>query len=201
MPKKNKHPEAGFTLMEILIALFIFTILSVLLVGALHNVIGIEHRTEENAERLHSLQRALLIVSRDIEQAVNRPVLSASGREEPPFQGDKNQMMFTHAGFANPTGAARQSTLQRSGYAVKGNTFVRISYNVLDQAQKTRPHQSILLNNITDMYFEYLDKEGRFHPDWPLPGKKEEKLPRAVRIYLTIPNWGKMSQLYVISAQ
>lgn len=198
----KKHKKiTGFTLLEILIALFIFTVLSTLLVAALHNIIGTETRTANHAERLHELQRAMLLFSRDVEQAVNRPVLNGDGRALPAFTGNKNGFQFTHSGFANPFGAAQQSNLQRTAYQFEGKALVRQTWNVLDQAPTTKAHHREILPDVKNAYFEYLDHDLRFHDDWPLPNKKEEMLPRAVRIIFTLPNWGQVSQLYVIAAE
>src|SRR5690242_2240764 len=96
-----QNKNGGFTLLEILIALFIFTILSLMLASALHNVIGIQTATENNADRLRKLQIVLLIMSRDIEQTVNRPVMGVNGKEEIAFRGTPLKFEFTHTGLAN----------------------------------------------------------------------------------------------------
>lgn len=198
---KNHKKITGFTLLEILIALFIFTVVSTLLVAALHNIIGTETRTASHAERMHQLQRAMLLFSRDVEQTVNRPVLNSDGRLTPAFVGNKNGFQFTHSGFANPFGAAQQSNLQRTAYQFQGKDLVRQTWNVLDQAPNTKAHERVILDNVKNAYFEYLDHDLRFHDDWPLPSKKEEVLPRAIRIIFTLPDWGQVSQLYVIAAE
>lgn len=169
----------GFTLLEILIALFIFTMLSMMLVGALHQVINIHEHTEANAERLRKLQLALLIFSRDIEQAVNQPIKKSNGKLGPAFMGAPQSCTFTQDGLADPL-----------RYQWRENTLYRIAVH-------TRP----LLTDVTSVQFSYLDNEGRFHRDWPVQGDTNQPLPRAVRVVLTISNWGNMSQLYVIPAQ
>lgn len=200
--KRMKCPsQAGFTLLEILIALFVFTILSTMLVGALHNVISIHARTESHAERLHELQKGLLVLSLDVEQAVSRSIIDDHGKEQPAFIGHPQNFIFTHAGVANPSAVARMSTLARSGYSIKGNQLVRETWSALDQAPNTKSFKRVILNNISEARFEYLDKDGRFLPDWPKPDKKDQILPRAVRFIFEVPGWGKMSQIYVISAK
>jgi general secretion pathway protein J len=191
----------GFTLLEILIALFIFTLLSLILAGGLRTVINAESGSEKSAERLRQVQMALLIMSRDIEQTVNRPIVDAAGKEEIAFIGASNGFTLTHAGFANPTGAVLRSSLQRSRYYWDDQTLWRASWDVLDQAPVSKSHARRLLAEVTEMHFQYLDKNGRFYDYWPLEGQAQQPLPRAVRVYITIPSWGKMSQLYVISAQ
>lgn len=196
-----KNNAKGFTLLEILIALFIFTILSMILVTALHNVINIQSRTESNAERLRNLQMTLLVMSRDIEQVVNRPAWSASGKEAPPFEGSEHEFTFTHAGLANSSNNLTRSTLQRTRYSWDDSVLTRGTWAVLDAAPQSQIHTRELLTNVSAAHFEYLDKDGRFQNNWPLQGESSQPLPRAVRINLTLKNWGTITQLYVISAQ
>src|SRR5580658_4658271 len=122
----RKRSAFGFTLLEILIALFIFSILSLMMVGGLRSVINAQSGGEDKAERLRNLQMVILIMSRDIEQAINRPELNAAGQEEAAFLGTPQMMTFTHVGFANPTGAVARSTLQRTGYSFNEDTLIRL---------------------------------------------------------------------------
>jgi general secretion pathway protein J len=205
MKRFSFHPgytlDCGFTLLEILIALFIFAMLALLLSSALHNVIGIQSRTEQNADRLHETQIALLIMSRDITQAVNRSVVTASGKEEAAFVGKPNGFTFTHAGVANPEGKFLRSGLQRTRYFIDGKTLWRNTWAVLDQAPQSAPLRRALLSNLDGASFEYLDSKNVFHHEWPVQEGAPEPLPRAVRIYLDISKWGRLSQLYVIPAE
>lgn len=191
----------GFTLLEILIALFIFTILSMILVSALQTVINAVSGTENSAARFRHLQMALVIMSRDIEQTINRPILDAAGKEEPAFKGTRHGFTFTHLGIANPTGNFTQSSMQRSRYDWVDKQLLRQSWEALDRAPKTKLNTRILLNNVEEVRIEYIDSKGHVHNDWPAEGEGAESVPRAVRIFLSFAHWGDISQLYVISAQ
>lgn len=191
----------GFTLLEILIALFIFAILALLLSNALHNIIGVQSRTETNADRLHETQIALLRMSRDISQAINRPIFNAAGREEAGFVGKPTSFTFTHAGVSNADGRVLRSTLQRVNYFIDGKTLWRNTWAVLDQAPQSTPTKRALLDDLESASFEYLDSKNVFHPEWPAKSGPKELLPRAVKINFVITKWGKLSQLYVIPAE
>jgi general secretion pathway protein J len=196
---KNKQESYGFTLIEILITLFIFSILSVILISALGNVINIQSGTENKARRLRQLQLTLLIMSRDIEQAVNRPIINSSGKEEGAFIGKPDSFALTHMGLANPPGTVARGSLQRSAYTLNENGLSRLTWLTLDQASKAKPLSRHLLDNVSKLHFEYLDQQGRFYDQWPLADN--EVLPVGVKVNLTIKKWGNVTQFYLISAQ
>ena len=196
----NISHAAGFTLLEILIALLIFTIVSVIMTQALHTVFTSQSRTEERAAALARLQIALLLVSRDIEQTINRPVSNAAGVSEG-LIGTTHALTFTHAGFANPFAIEQRSTLQRVRYQLTDGNLVRLTWPVLDQTTSTNPAQRKLLSGVIDLVFTYLDEQGHFTQNWNAGGQNTASLPRAVRITLTLKNWGKLSQLYLIPGQ
>ncbi len=190
---------SGFTLLEILIALFIFTILSMILVSALHNVIGISATTKHHAEQLRRTQMALLIIKRDIEQALDRPIINASGRQEAALVGAPQRIVFTHTGLANPSDLLR-SVFQRTSYEYREQGLWRVIWPVLDQAPQTESHERLILEEVESARFEFLDKDGRFQSGWPVPGQ-QEVLPKAIRLTFTLKGWGNISQLYIIPAQ
>jgi general secretion pathway protein J len=196
-----KNKDKGFTLLEILIALFIFTIISMILVSSLRSVMDSVSLTENKADRLRKLQMALLVMSRDVEQAINRPVMNVNGKVEAAFVGSAHGFTFTHTGFANPTHTVARSTMQRTVYQWQDEAMSRITWDVLDQAPKSQSHERSILTGVTEGHFKYLDKNGRFYNEWPLNGQDSEPLPRAVRVYLTLANWGTLTQLYVIPVQ
>jgi general secretion pathway protein J len=196
-----KSKDNGFTLLEILIALFVFTIVSVILVTALHRVIDAQTVTENKALKLRQLQMTFLTISRDIEQIVNRPITDATGKEEGAFVGSPHHFFFTHGGYAKPMQFLRDSSLQRAGYFFYENSLWRKTFSVLDQAPQSQAKSRVLLSNLKNANFAYLDNQGEFHDSWASEARAQDPLPRAIRIQLTISQWGKISQLYVIPAE
>jgi general secretion pathway protein J len=175
--------ESGFTLLEILIAMFIFAILSLILSGALHNVINIQERTEISAERLRELQLANLFLSRDIEQTVNRPILNSAGKQEAAFIGTGKNITFTHAGVASYSDKLVRSNMQRVSYAANNNVLWQNSWTVLDQAPDSLPRKRELLADVTEVRFEFLDDKNKVHKEWPIAGQSNtQPLPHVIPI-------------------
>jgi len=192
--------EKGFTLIEILIALFIFTILAVMMMTGLRTVINMQGGVASNSEKLHELQTSLLLLSNDIEQAIDRPIKNAFGANENAFVGAANGFTLTRMGLANPMGNVARSVMQRVRY-LGGSALIRATWEVLDQAPPSQPLSRPLLKDLNQVSFQYLAANGRFYNTWPVSELTNQTLPRAVRIFISFPEWGTMSQLYVISAQ
>ncbi len=189
-------PSRGFTLLEILIALFIFAILSLILTSVLRRVIDTHAHTEQVANVMRETEWALLRLSRDIESTVNRPIADTSGKPEATFIGTSNRFEFTHGGFISE----EKSSLERTAYEFKEGTLFRYTWEVLDQAPSTTFHERALLTNLMDISFEYLDADKHFHATWPVEPQTLDTLPSAIRINFVYDNGGILSQLYVISA-
>ena len=197
---KNKNALHGFTLLELLIALFVFTILSMIMVGGLHSVTTSSAATEKRAERLADLQIALTLISRDFEQIVNRPISVTNGTENA-FIGYPQSVYFTHGGLANPLGQLRRSTLQRTNYFLEGDKLIRVTWPVLDYSAKIKADQRVLLTGVSSLRFQYLDEKNRFADKWPPADQPQAVLPKGIRIIITLRDSGELSQFYVIPAQ
>jgi general secretion pathway protein J len=193
----------GFTLLEILIALFIFTLLALMLATSFHAVIVSQSGVEKKAQRLRQLQMALLVFSRDIEQAIDRSIINSEGKTEAAFIGEPDRIRLTHTGFASSLSITRQSGLQRVAYVWQRDQkqFVKLMWPVLDQAPTTKTYARPLLAEVDQVRFQYLAADGRFYDYWPPKGSNGDMaqvLPRAVSIFFNIPGWGEVSQLYLI---
>lgn len=204
----------GFTLLEILIALFIFTFVALIMTKALHSTLKTQENTEAAAERLSTMQTALLLFSRDLDQAVDRPIANPEGRLENSFIGKRQTLTFTHGGLANPNGHLQTSSLQRTRYRFEKNQLIRDTWEQLDSTSQAEPHSRVLLDEIKDLNFRYLDNKNVFQGFWPPEGSAVNntltqamdilhntltaRLPRAVEINLTLKQGGSLQQIYLL---
>lgn len=202
-PIKNSSSSeaiAGFTLMELLIALSIFTLISMMLLGGLRTVINTLARTEQNAEQLRDMQHVLLKLSRDIEQMIKRPILLGEGKEEAAMIGKTNACTFTHVGAGAQYGGERKSALKRVRYLFDGGSLYKEHWPVLDRAPGTKSFKVEMLSKIKNASFAYLDEAGESHREWPLEDGKQA-LPLAIKIAFTIEGLGEIKQVYLIPAR
>lgn len=186
------HHKHGFTLLEVLIALFIFTIVSIIMSKALQTVFRSQHQVEMSSTRFAELNLALTLMANDLDQIIDRPV-NVNTIVENSVIGTNTILTFTHAGLSNPLGQETRSTLQRTRYLLQQNQLQRITWPALDQTPYTKSSTRIMLNDINHLEFEYLNKDNQFQYKWT-----DAELPRAIRVSFEIEGLGRMSQLFVI---
>ena len=67
----------GFTLIELMVGLFILTLVGIMIAGGMNTMLRTQNRLHEQYERFSELQLAMLLLERDFEQLIERPVYDA----------------------------------------------------------------------------------------------------------------------------
>lgn len=199
--------QQGFTLIEVLIAMAIFAILSVMAYGGLEQVIENRSQTEEALQRLRQLQLTMTKMQRDFEQLVPREahdelggILSALTTD----QASDLLIQFTRNGWRNPARITR-SHLQRVAYKLDDDKLIRISWPYVDRAQDAQAVESELLDNVKDISIRIMNNKQEWQTSWPrlsntTPGSNSAP-PRAIAIEITLKlhDWGEIVRLYRIA--
>lgn len=198
----------GFTLLELLVALAIFAVLSVLAYGGLRNVLDTRAHVAVEAGRLTALQTAFSLMERDIEQTFARSVRDNYGDARPALMGGSagsaaSLLELTRAGYRNPAARAR-SQLQRVAYQLQEGRLLRLTWQVLDRAPNSEPQQSELLTDVTAAEVLFYDQNLTPQRVWPLPDAGSvapQALPRAVEVSVEITGWGRVTRLFRVPGE
>jgi general secretion pathway protein J len=196
--------HAGFTLLELLVALSIFALLAAMAYGGLNTVLRERQLTEQQAVRLAQLQRTFLWLSRDLEQAINRPIRDEYGDRQPALLGvefGRYRLELTRGGWRNPAGRAR-SGLQRVAYGLRDGELVRVYWNVLDRAQDSEPFETALLDGIDKLELRFLDDKQQWRDTWPVTTTGSQSVNSiliAVEVTLETETEGRIMRLFQVS--
>jgi general secretion pathway protein J len=200
---KTDYSNKGFTLLELLVALTIFSLISVTVYSSLTSMITTREHLKADSEQLQTLQTAWRIIGRDIEQAVDRPVRSRYEEELPALRWTESPrtLALTANGRRNPAGLAR-SSLQRIAFRLEDSELIKDSWPVLDRGIETEPFSQVLLRNIESFEVSFIDKDEKVLRSWPPenqpPGATIAALPRAINVQLEVRNWGRIDRLFLI---
>lgn len=201
-----KRYSQGFTLLELLIAVVVFAVMSTMAYSSLGIALSHRQQAEVQADRLAELQKFFTIMGRDIEQTVNRPVRNALGSEEKAIVGTNygSQILeLSRAGLSNPMKMAR-SSLQRVGYTLRDGELVRLSWLVLDRTHGTEPYESVLLKDVESIHLQYMNENHVWQGYWPeenfgASSTLPRALPRAIEVVVELENWGKVRRVFEVA--
>ncbi len=187
---KNRylHSEAGFSLVELLMALAS----SMIVLAAIYSVFNITNKncTTQNvaANVQQSLRAAIGLMARDIRLAGLDPVDTDSFGIEYAAQ---NKIRFTQdsidAGSGAFNGIVDEANFEQVTYELQGNQIIQTLYETV---YTTAPNTAVLVSNITNLNFAYLDAANNDLMDYGLspPRVPNDRLAdiRSVEILVTI---------------
>lgn len=195
--------QQGFTLLELIVAIAVFAIMATMAHSGLSSVLNTREQAEQQAERLAQLQKAFLIIGRDIEQAVNRTIRDNYANEVDPLVGGgygTSVLELSRTGRNNPMQLQR-SHLQRVAYMLSEEELIRQSWQVVDRSLDTEPYESVLMENVQSIELRFMDAEKQWQQQWPsfaADPDAEPTLPRAVEVKLELEGWGEVVRIFEV---
>jgi len=207
--KARPNNQQGFTLVELLVALFITAIIFSMGYGAINQALNDRDALKTSQARLHAVQNAVRILVQDFSQVAPRPVREPVGDGWQPAmratQESKELVTFTRAGWANPAGIQRPA-LQRVSYGLDNGTLRRVHWPVLDSPLSNEPIRRDLLDKVKAVSFRYMDDARQWRDVWPpqvQPGNPDSGLrvrPVAVEVTLELEDWGRIVRIIEVGA-
>lgn len=194
---------AGFTLVELLVAIFITAVMFALGYGAIRQATENRDRVRSEQQRIVAVQRAVRLMTQDFAQAVPRPVRDILGSgEEPALRAnarDTTLVALTRGGVAQLAGAQRP-TLQRIEYRLEQGTLWRLAWPALDRTQGYEASRREVLRSLRAVRLRYLDAAGQWQEQWPpssagTPALRLRMRPIAVEITLDTEDYGVIVRL------
>jgi len=204
----------GFTLIEMMIALFVAAIMFAIGYSAINQALRDRDALNVSQDRVTEIQRGMRVVAQDFAQIVARaardtqgtgqllPAVNADGR-------DDTLLTFSRAGWSNPAGIQRAAE-QRVRYRFIDGSLVREHWLALDAALNSAPRQRVLLTQVESVQVRFLDPVSRnWSTQWPQATTNGPvnpttidvlMLPRPLAIEFTVvfKDWGRVQRLFEI---
>lgn len=174
--------DAGFTLVEVMIALMIFGMIAAAGVALLAFSVRAQGASEIALDDTGALSRLSSILTADLAQAQDRNTRDVNGVLLPAFSGDAAAMpllRLVRAGWSNPDQAPR-AELQKVEYRLAGDGLERVAYPALDGAAALPP--ALLLDRVRTVQLRFRYR-GAWSDTWQ--GNPRAALPQAVELVVT----------------
>lgn len=191
LPITHHHSAKGFTLVELLVALTIFAVMSIAAYRGLSTMLDARARIEMENHKWRNVALFFTRLENDLDAFRKRPVRGTSDLPLPALSGnaiavgeDDAQLAFTRGGYSGQE--SNLSAPQRVGYRLRHGRMEMLSWAILDQAPLSRPEVYQALGEVTRFELRYLDPAGNWQQQWPLPGQAVNQPPGALEISLTL---------------
>ncbi len=188
--------QRGMTLLEILVALAIFTILAAAGYSGIHQGIAVQGQLQQQQQFWRRLDSVMSLIEIDLEQAralaPRAPVwdtIAFRGFGDKRTGNETEFMRFTrggHESYLNTT----VSPYLRIGYRLVEDRLYRINWPGLNLPDGVEAVESELISGVTDISLRYLNNNRRWVDSWPIRFTPEEstQIPAAVEIILNFDN-------------
>ncbi len=199
--RRQDNGTRGFTLLEVLVAMLLFAIMSTLAYGSYRNAREQSAALEATAARTRELQTAVNTLVMDLEQLMPRPARELIGDGHRPAlrSGSGGAVLeLTRGGYPNGAGLPR-GTLQRVTYRLEGGTLLRESTAVVDATPSTPLLKRTLLGRVRSLSVRFLAPSRVWLDNWPPPETPPEQMghlrPLAVEFTLETEDFGTLVRL------
>ncbi|MEW5791606.1 MAG: type II secretion system minor pseudopilin GspJ [Pseudomonadota bacterium] len=169
-PVSRSTPH-GFTLIEILVAILIFAVMSVMAYRGLSAVLTARERLTEVNARWRELALAFAQMNQSLDAVVPYPV-DGIGPEAAPFVGRETapgpedaQLAMTTMG--DPARPAAQNAARRVGYRLRDGRLEYLVWPAPLAGPPGRPRVLTLLEGVQVFRVRYLDPNGVWQSQWP----------------------------------
>lgn len=147
------HKEAGFTLVEVLISLFIFAIITAGTMTALTQSLRGKDRLATSMDTLNQFNSARSILRSDMSALTLRTSRDELGGINPYVLTTDGEALlsFTRRGTQNPSGLEARGDLERVEYHFEDGALIRRSYVHENPAQLAASFDRVLFEDLEDV--------------------------------------------------
>ena len=193
MKPSTKSRQSGFTLVEMLVALVIFALLSAAGVTVLRASVDTQGAIDRRLAHIGELGRLHALLWSDLAQVVDRPTRAESG-DRPAFAGDKGEMQFVRAGRTNLDQQPR-SDLQRVEWRFADDSLKRTGFENLDGADDVS-RGAAFARNLADVTIRYRMPDGGWSQSFR--SSEQAALPAAVEVTLAPAQGAPVTMVFVL---
>jgi general secretion pathway protein J len=189
----------GFTLVELLVALAIFAILSGFAFRSLSAMLEAREHLREDARKWRDIAVFVSRLERDLGSIVQRTSRGPSGVSLSPvsssvgMQSDGDGLAVTRSG--SPLQENALAAPQRVAYRLREGRVERLTWAALDAAPREEPTAVPILGSVRNLTFRFLDpKSGEWRLAWAPPGSAQP-VPAAVEATVELASGEKIVRL------
>lgn len=181
----RRAEESGFTLVEVVVALFIFGLLAAAGVSLLSFAVRAQAASAAALANVSDQRRLSAILTNDLAQAVPRVSRDASGEGRPAFMANQGELLLSYVrGGEVP---------QRVDIRLQGKTLTRIASSFVDGGAPLAP--LVLEIHVERAQLRFRGK-GEWVDRWD--AERTDSIPRALELTITRSGEAPVTRLFLV---
>lgn len=193
--------QKGFTLIEMILAVAIFALVSAAAIQILTTVLDADENSQLAIDQLYGMERAFFWIERDFLQVTKRQFrIDGEKATDKVFIGgdlimesEGSAVMFNHDGWRNPSMILPRSEIQTVSYRMFEGNLERAYFNYPDPVTGEEPRVQILLTGVKSLTFEFFSEQG-WGNVWDQSG-----LPSAVKVIIETETIGEVERWFKLA--
>ncbi len=193
------YRHRAFTLVELLVALAIFAILSAFAYRGLDAMLQSREALQKESRKWRELSLFMGRLERDLSAVLqHRAARGASGTLLAPVSSSvevttaRDGLEFTRSGA--PLHENALAAPQRIAYRLNEGRVERLAWAGVDVAPRAEPAAVPVLDNVATLGFRFMDARGEWRASWGLPGSGERP-PAAIEVALVLASGERLVRL------
>ncbi|TPH15248.1 type II secretion system minor pseudopilin GspJ [Litorilituus lipolyticus] len=201
--RRQVKSSSGFTLLEVLIAIAIFSVVGLASFTIFDTVQRGDETSKLRSARQNELQRAFILIERDLSQLARRSIRingEAPSKQylqtaEESFLENEQALAFVRHGWTNPGMLLPRSELQAVAYRLRDEMLERLHYNFVDAVVGEEPKVRPLISEVNGISFEFYDGK-EWQDKWP-----KQELPLAIAIEVDTQDFGLIRRQFLVAGE
>ena len=192
----------GFTLIEVMTALLILSLLSLMSYRGLSAVLDTRDHVNQETEKWRAIEKLFGRFADDVRLAAPRAVRRGDALI-PAWSGNgdsgSDQPLLEFSRFASHPGV---DSIRRVAYQLNDRHEIELLLRPgLDQVSDVIPSRYTLLRGVDKMEIEYLDRDLVWAKRWPgaAQADKVDAIPRAVRIRIVLTSGEELIRIFALN--
>lgn len=202
----NRHPShlrsRGFTLIEMLVAVAILAMLSLLAYQILYQVQVSNDVSKKKSQQINAIQKAIIVLDSDFRQIADRQ-FRTNGAEAEELKllwqqgllgGDGFGLLFARSGWDNHQWQFPRGDVIKVGYRIRKGQLQRLWWRYPDSVVGDSGNTQTVLDGVSGFTVRFY-YQGKWLSNWD----KKHVLPDAVSVQLTLDDYGNIERTYLVA--